>query len=687
MSRPRGPSGPGISLFPFLAVLLCTMGALLVVLVIFSRSSAEQAAQAGEAANAELEPARAALLARLDEFERKKRDASEQLSQARLRLAGIEEHARGLQDEMMSIQASLSALVGKKSGPIDAAQDAELAARLAKARESLELAKAEAGTKSPAYAVVPYEGASGTRRRPLYIECCGDGVFLQPEGIRLKPSDFEGPPGPGNPLATALRAAREHLASRPDAAGTTESQPYPLLLVRPSGVMAYYAAREAIGSWGSDFGYQLVDEDWQLAFPAADPMLADVEARAIDEARSRLQWLAEVRPKRPAKPATKYRASSTRGGVVSTEGPSVLGDQSRFEWNDADADRAVRGDALGRPGRGSGGIGGPGGRDGAAGSGFATGTAPLDRSQAQSLVVGGAGAGGAGRDGAGFGNDPRGGVDGRLGRGSGSLVPANNAAGIGAGAAAGGPVGPGSEGGLSGGSDSGSPIAAAADGTGPDGGFAANASGKSSEGDRASGSRVPSGAPPGTGSSFGSAAAGDSGPARTTSAGVAMPGMLQPQAGQSAGGSQATAAVSLASSRGSNWASLASRDRPVPLSRPIQIECAAHEFRMYDDANRRVVRRIPIEGETATAIDPLVKAIHERVATWGIAGDRMFWKPRLLLSETPDGAGRRGDLERLMTDSGIDTFHRGSTVAPLPAVADSPSTTPRASFSGDRNGR
>ena len=39
MSRARAQSGPTISLFPFLAVLLCTMGSLLVVLVIFSRSA------------------------------------------------------------------------------------------------------------------------------------------------------------------------------------------------------------------------------------------------------------------------------------------------------------------------------------------------------------------------------------------------------------------------------------------------------------------------------------------------------------------------------------------------------------------------------------------------------------------------------------------------------------------------
>ena len=39
MSRVRPVAGPSISLFPFLAVLLCTMGALLVLLVLFSRSA------------------------------------------------------------------------------------------------------------------------------------------------------------------------------------------------------------------------------------------------------------------------------------------------------------------------------------------------------------------------------------------------------------------------------------------------------------------------------------------------------------------------------------------------------------------------------------------------------------------------------------------------------------------------
>jgi hypothetical protein len=42
MNRSRIREGTAISLFPFLAVLLCTMGALLVLLVLFGYSAGQQ---------------------------------------------------------------------------------------------------------------------------------------------------------------------------------------------------------------------------------------------------------------------------------------------------------------------------------------------------------------------------------------------------------------------------------------------------------------------------------------------------------------------------------------------------------------------------------------------------------------------------------------------------------------------
>ena len=152
-----------------------------------------------------------------------------------------------------------------------------------------------------------------------------------------------------------------------------------------------------------------------------------------------------------------------------------------------------------------------------------------------------------------------------------------------------------------------------------------------------------------------------------------MPGLVQSggagggQAGSAAG---ASASASMAQSRGKNWASLATQDRPIPLTRPIRLECSLHEFRVIDDSGRRVETRIPVPGDTAEVIDPLVAAIHSRVDRWGIAGDRMYWKPQLVLSETADGRSRREDLERLLADSGLDTRSSDvrDVIRPLPPV-------------------
>jgi hypothetical protein len=148
-----------------------------------------------------------------------------------------------------------------------------------------------------------------------------------------------------------------------------------------------------------------------------------------------------------------------------------------------------------------------------------------------------------------------------------------------------------------------------------------------------------------------------------------MPGLVGGQGG-GGGGMSGGAAGSIASARGANWASLATRDRPVPLTRPIHVECALDEFRLLDDTGRRVERRVPIAGDTALAIDPFVGALHARVRGWGIAGERMYWRPELVLSATVDGESRRDDLERLLADSGIDVRPRAAAeeVKALPPV-------------------
>ena len=672
MSRARAQSGPTISLFPFLAVLLCTMGSLLVVLVIFSRSAKQSAAAAAEQARAaaeaaataareELELARDELGWRIEQVRGIRDRSAEDLAKARMQLAGTEEQARQLADEIDAL-ARLAEALEAEAVAGDEADVLELERRLAEARRALDEAKERLAERPPAYAVVPYEGATGTHRRPLYIECCIDGVYLQPEGIRLGPADFEGPPGPGNPLASALRAAREHIARNPGESGDPNVQPYPLLLVRPSGVMAYYAARESIQSWGSEFGYQFVDEDWTLNYPPRDAALAEAESRAIEESRRRLEWLAQVRPPKRSKPAVQYRAATTRGGVVSNDGPSVLGDQSRFDWKDGQA--AGAGTA---PGRGF--AAGDGGDNGASGDGGGTaagGDAILgNRYAGPSKFYAGGPAGEAGGTAAdGMGDGGGGGGPGGTAGSHPGLAGADQAAaatggdqasdgvGQGQGAAAGGVW----DTAAAGGSTAGSSVATAADGPAAGGGrFGQATAATGGTSSAASGS--------GSGSSAGSSGGASSGPGGGGGgSGPSIPGLAQGggaasvTVGDAAGGCPPMPGLagSLAGKRGSNWASLATRETPVPLTRPIRVECAADEFRLLGEGGR-VQTRIPIGTHTVESVDLLVREVHATVGRWGLAGERMYWRPELVLSATAEGAGRRDDLEKLLADSGIDT--------------------------------
>ena len=216
--------------------------------------------------------------------------------------------------------------------------------RLAEARQV-------AAQRRGSYAVVPYRGPHETQRRPIYVECRGDTIVLQPEGIVLTESDFSGPLGPGNPLAAALRAAREHLLVEGGFDPNESGEPYPLLLVRPDGIAAYYAARSAMKSWASEFGYELVGEDWKLDFQPPDSQLARVIRSAVDTARVRQRRLAAAAPSHYGHlGAVRYRASPTRGGAVPENG-SFGGGSSGYRQrrpSGALGDRFAEGSAGGR---------------------------------------------------------------------------------------------------------------------------------------------------------------------------------------------------------------------------------------------------------------------------------------------------------------------------------------------------
>ena len=336
--RPGSPASQGVSLFPFLAVLLCTMGALVLLLVIVARHARAQAQREAAAAAteareqdkkndetlADLEAARELVLYRIEKLKESRELAESELADARLRLGHLEDHAGRLRDQLTHLQAVLAELqgAGPETGRHRVFLETELArvtAELAEAERRLAEARQEAARRNRSYAVVPYRGPNETLRRPVYLECRPDAVVLMPEGVELCDDDFEGPMGPGNPLAAMLRAVREYLLARGGFDPAEQGEPYPLLLVRPGGIGAYYAARGAMKSWASDFGYELIGEGWELSYPPPDPELARAANEAIERARALQERLAAAAPRHYSsgrRRALTYRAAPTRGGVV-----------------------------------------------------------------------------------------------------------------------------------------------------------------------------------------------------------------------------------------------------------------------------------------------------------------------------------------------------------------------------------
>ncbi|MCS7306361.1 MAG: hypothetical protein NZ602_14790 [Thermoguttaceae bacterium] len=307
-----------LSLFPFLAVLICVMGGLIVLLVVLARHGRMQAIRVAQAASnqkkislQDLEQQRELLQWQAEQIRESRSKTESQLAEARLQLSGAEDHLRRLREELEQLQRAWQAL--KQS--VDQSEDpASLEDRLRQMRAEIVRLKQQAEQKKQSlqpqvsYAIIPYEGPHGTRRRPIYIECREDAVILQPEGIVLTAKDFEGPLTQENPLARAVRAVREYWAAQ--AGSVSEAQePYPMLLVRPDGIVAYYTAREALQEWGSEFGYELIGQDWQLRFPPADPQLAKILRQEVELARARQELLAKIAPRVASRSKPVYRLS------------------------------------------------------------------------------------------------------------------------------------------------------------------------------------------------------------------------------------------------------------------------------------------------------------------------------------------------------------------------------------------
>ncbi|MCS6852833.1 MAG: hypothetical protein NZ700_16870, partial [Gemmataceae bacterium] len=303
-----------VSTFPFLAVLLCAMGSLILLLLVMDRRAKvvarakalaaverrrEAEARAAAAAlaqaaaqRAEWERRRQALLARLQaeeaeisrqlaEVHGQLQTASSRAEVARTRLDQMQasfrrEQARlqQRQHELAARRAELASQVEKTTVP--QAELARFAASLDELEQTLERLRTLRKREEQTYSVVPYRGKHGEPRRPLYIECAADGLIFHPDrstltGLALSPHNVR-------------TEVERRLARRPP--DKRDQVPYVLMLVRPDGIANYYEALAALDGMRIDFGYEFVEREWVLDFPedeaeaAPQPWMSAAAGRA-----------------------------------------------------------------------------------------------------------------------------------------------------------------------------------------------------------------------------------------------------------------------------------------------------------------------------------------------------------------------------------------------------------------------
>lgn len=337
MARPRRNDNP-VNLFPFLAVLMCTMGALIFLLIVISKSIKEDAIaeskrppeQSESEPITEPEPLTmqvALLMAELDRspplpeplpktlpepnsfvatvspFEEPVTPSGPTFEEIQLQLADLSEVQNDLEKQLNEKQEQIKLLEAEIARATKETQlakaksndvEGQFQASLARVRsKELELAEAQTDRKrlvrlinesnelvamkenenaqaSSEFVIVPYDGETGTTRRPIILDCTDEAIRLVGEDIELTPGQLVGYTPVINPLKSSVEELVRFWATRDRVSNGANvvkqaKVPYVLLIVRPSGTVAFYVARKYLQDLGADFGYELVEEDFKFA--------------------------------------------------------------------------------------------------------------------------------------------------------------------------------------------------------------------------------------------------------------------------------------------------------------------------------------------------------------------------------------------------------------------------------------
>ncbi len=307
MSRRKNATTTGLSLFPFLDVLICTMGSLILLLIVITKkvqpAIAEKVRQAAIATA--LEPplpdssaATSPVVAESDSvpdddslnqwrthiesLAAERDDARGQLDRLESRLVAAQSAMLRTQQQAASKQERLKAARGTQQQAATDCQrlQSEVAAmrgELLAAEERLTEAKEQHRSAKSKFAFVPFDGRTGTTRRPILIECTDHFIRFVPEDVRLTPAELNGFTSGFNPLLIASRelihywnaidrmhADEADASVSADAGQDSRKEPYVLLLVRPTGAVSFHIAKGLLAQLKIPHGYELLDDDMEL---------------------------------------------------------------------------------------------------------------------------------------------------------------------------------------------------------------------------------------------------------------------------------------------------------------------------------------------------------------------------------------------------------------------------------------
>ncbi len=319
-----------VSLFPFLAVLVCTMGALILLLLVTTRRIRQKQAEVvavvvvetAEDSSSPVSRVSAKKMAeaqsRLTSAELELKRAERQLVKAQEEFDSVTTERDRLQVDLATLQAAVrdQTLLNESKGADsqdqrrallavqaehDAAEDDLAAAVNAVRLAESQLAEAEGialtaeqlvvqrfsaiemlrqkrrdnqerlvdvGTKET---LIEFSGPRGTARTPIVVDIDANGFHFPSSGVRVRRQDLAGFSVNANPLLAAVLAT--HRVRSND---SVVSRPYVLLLVRPGGILDFYPAQRVLSDARIHFGYELLSEDEQVA--VQEPVEGELEA-------------------------------------------------------------------------------------------------------------------------------------------------------------------------------------------------------------------------------------------------------------------------------------------------------------------------------------------------------------------------------------------------------------------------